>query len=74
MLRVGHTVTNDILKKDLEHSTGFFVDQSTDTLHTTTTGQTTNGRLGNSLDIVAKNLSVTLGTALAESLSSFSTS
>jgi hypothetical protein len=35
-----------ILKEDLENTTSLFVDQTRDTLHTTTTRETTNGRLG----------------------------
>ena len=35
-----------ILKENLENTTGLFVDQARDTLHTTTTCETTNGRLG----------------------------
>jgi hypothetical protein len=33
-------ITNDILKKDFEDATGFFVDKTGNTLHTTTTSQT----------------------------------
>jgi hypothetical protein len=39
-----------------------------DTLDTTTTSETSNGGLGNTLDVVTKNLPVTLGAALAEAL------
>ena len=39
-----------------------------DTLDTTTTSETPDGGLGDTLDVVTKNLSVTLGTALAEAL------
>ena len=39
-----------------------------DTLDTTTTSETSDGGLGNALDVVTKNLAVTLGTALAEAL------
>jgi hypothetical protein len=44
-----------------------------DTLDTTTTGETSDSRLGNALDVVTKNLAVTLGTALAEALAALST-
>jgi tRNA A37 threonylcarbamoyltransferase TsaD len=40
-----------------------------DTLDTTTTSETSDGGLGDTLDVVAKNLSVALGTALAKTLS-----
>ena len=41
---------------------------SRDTLDTATTCETTNGGLGNTLDVVTKNLPVALGTTLAETL------
>jgi len=44
---------------------------SRDTLHTTTTCETTNSGLGYALNIVTKNLAVTLRAAFAESLASF---
>ena len=43
-----------------------------DTLDTATTRKTTDGRLGYALDVVTKNLSVALGSAFAEALSTFS--
>jgi hypothetical protein len=72
MLGVGDGVPDDVLKEDLEHTTGLFVDETGDTLDTATTSETTNGRLGDALDVVAKDLSVTLGSSLSESFSSFS--
>ena len=68
---VSDRVTNDVFQEDLQDSSCFFVDQSGDTLDTPTTRQTTNGWFGDSLDIVTKDLSVTLGTALAQSFSAF---
>jgi hypothetical protein len=70
VLSVGNRVTDDVLEEDLQHTTSLFIDETRDTLDTTTTGKTTDSRLGNALDIVAKNLSVTLGSSLSESLSS----
>lgn len=43
------------------------------TLDTATTGETSDGGLGNTLDVVTKNLAVALGTALAETLSALAT-
>ena len=43
-----------------------------DTLDTTTTCETADGGLGDTLDVVTKNLAVTLGSALAEALATFS--
>jgi hypothetical protein len=39
-----------------------------DTLDTTTTRQTADGRLGDALDVVTKNLAMTLSATLAEAL------
>lgn len=49
------------LEEDLEHTTSLFIDETTDTLHTTTTSETTDCGLGDSLDVVTKNLAMTLG-------------
>ena len=43
-----------------------------DTLDTTTTRETTNGRLGDTLDVVTENLPVALGSSLSKTLSTFS--
>jgi len=43
-----------------------------DTLDTTTTSETTDSRLSYTLDVITKNLAVTLGTTFAETLSTFS--
>ncbi|KAK9282805.1 hypothetical protein L1049_011027 [Liquidambar formosana] len=40
MLGVGHGVSDHVLEEDLEDSTGFLVDQTADTLHASSTGQT----------------------------------
>jgi len=46
MLSVGDGVTDDVLEEDLENTTGLLVDETRDTLHATTTSETTNSRLG----------------------------
>ena len=74
MLGVGDGITDDILKEDLEHATGLFVDETGDTLDTTTAGQTTDGRLGDTLDIITQHLAMALGASLSEPLASFTTS
>ena len=74
VLSVGNRVTDNVLEEDLQDSTSLFVDETGDTLDTTTTGKTADSRLGDSLDVVAKNLTVTLGASLSESLSSFTAS
>ncbi|KAF4042288.1 hypothetical protein GN244_ATG05658 [Phytophthora infestans] len=74
VLSVGDRVADDVLKEHLQDATGLLVDEARDTLHTTTTCETTDSGLGNTLDVVAKNFAVTLGTALTESLAAFATS
>ena len=71
---VGDSVPDNILKEHLEHSTGLLVDQARDTLDTTTTRQTANGGLGDTLDVITQDFAMTLSATLSESFSSFSTS
>ncbi|KAF3840682.1 hypothetical protein F7725_006544 [Dissostichus mawsoni] len=53
---------------------GLLVDQTGDTLHSATASQTADSWLGDSLDVITENFTVTLGASFAESLSSFSSS
>ena len=71
---VGDGVTDDVLKEHLEDTSGLLVDQARDTLDTSTAGQTTNGGLGDALDVVTQHLPVTLSASLSESLASFASS
>ena len=71
VLRVGNGVPDDVLEEDLENTSGLFVDETGDTLDTATTSETTDGGLGDALDVVTKDLPVTLGSSLSESFSSF---
>ena len=57
-----------VLEEDLEDTTGLLVDETRDTLHTATAGETADGGLGDALDVVAKDLAVTLSTTLSETL------
>ena len=68
VLGVGDGVTDDTLEEGLEDTAGLLVDHGGNTLDTTTTGETADGGLGDTLNVVAKNLSVALGTALSEAL------
>ena len=71
VLGVGDGVTDDVLEEDLEDGASLLVDETRDALDTTTTGETTDGRLGDALDVVAKDLAMALGASLSEPLSSF---
>ena len=44
MFGVCNGITDDVLKEDFEDTTGLLVDETGDTLNTTTTSKTTNGR------------------------------
>ena len=74
MLGVGDSVADDVLKEDLEHTACLLVDETGDTLDTTTSSQTTDGRLGDTLDVIPQNLPVALSAPLSQTFSSFATS
>jgi hypothetical protein len=71
VLGVGDGVTDDTLEEGLENTAGLLVDHGRDTLDTATTSETTDRGLGDALDVVAENLAMALGTALAETLATF---
>ena len=74
VLGVGDGITDDVLEEHLQDTTGLFVDQAGDTLDTTTASQTADSGLGDTLDVITKNLAMTLGATLSETLASFATS
>ena len=74
VLGVGDGITDDVLKEDLEDSTGLLVDEAGDPLDSSPPRQTADGGLGDALDVIPQHLAVTLGASLAESLASLSTS
>ena len=74
MLGVGDGITDDTLKEHLEHTTGLFVDEARDALHSTTTSQSADGGLGDTLDIITQHFPVPLGTSFAQPLAALSAS
>lgn len=66
MLSVSDGVTDDRFEEDLENVTSFLVNKAGDTLDTTTTSETTDGRLGDALDIISKDFAVAFGAALSK--------
>jgi hypothetical protein len=74
VLGVGDGVTDDTLEEGLEDTTSLLVDHGRDTLDTTTTSETADSGLGDTLNVVAKNLAMALGTTLAEALATLSAS
>ena len=71
---VGYSVANHIFKEGLEDVARLLVDEPRDTLYASTASQTPDGGLGDALDVVAKDLTMALGTALAKALTSLATS
>jgi hypothetical protein len=67
-LKVTRGERTHVFEEDLEDTASLFVDETRDTLHTTTTSEATNGGLCDTLDVVAKDFAMTLSTALAKAL------
>ena len=74
VLGVGDGITDHVLQEDLQHSAGLLVDQTGDTLHSTAASQTADSGLGDSLDVITEDFTVTLSASFTESLSSFASS
>lgn len=74
VLSVGDGISDHVLQKYLEDTASLFVDQSRDTLDASAPGESTDSRLGDTLDVVTQNFTVTFGTSLSEPLSTFATS
>ena len=74
MLGVGDCVSDNILEECLEHSTGFFVNQTRNALDTTSSSQTADSGLGDSLNVIAKDFAMSFGTSFSESFSSLASS
>ena len=71
---VGDGIPDDVLEEHLQDSTGLLIDQSRDTLDSSTSRQTPDGGLGDALDVIPQHLTVTLGASLSKSLASFASS
>jgi len=72
VLSVGHGIADHVLEEHLQDAAGLLVDEARDALHATSARQSADSRLGDALDVVSQDLSVSLGSALAQSLASFS--
>ena len=73
VLAVGDGISDDVLEEHLQNSTSLLVDEAGDSLDSSTTGKTTDGGLGDSLDVITQDFAMALGSSLAESFSSLST-
>jgi hypothetical protein len=74
VLGVCDGITDDTLEECLEDGARLLVDHGRDTLDTTTTSETSDGGLGDTLNVVTQNLAMALGTALAEALATLAAS
>jgi hypothetical protein len=74
VLGVRDGISDDILKEDLENTTGLLIDQTRQSLDTTTTSQSSDGRLRDTLDVIPQDLSVSLGSSLSQTFTSFTAS
>ncbi|CAG7822362.1 unnamed protein product [Allacma fusca] len=67
---VSDRISDHVLKEHLQNSSGLFVDQARDTLHSSTTSQPTNGGFRNSLDVIPQHFPVTLSSPLSKTFTS----
>ena len=74
VLRVRDSITHHSVQERLQHRTRLIIDQTTDTLHASSSGETTNGGLGDTQNVVAHHLAMSLRSSLSKSFSSLSTS
>jgi hypothetical protein len=74
MLSVGDSITDDVLKENLENTSGLLIDEARNTLDTTSASQAADSWLGDALDVVTQDFAMTLGTTLSKSLASFASS
>jgi len=71
VLGVGDGIADNVLQEHLENAAGLLVDETGDALDTASPSKTTDGGLGDALDVITENLAVTLSASLAEPLASF---
>ena len=67
-LQKGDSGATHVFEEDLKDTTSLLVNETRDTLHTTTTSEAANGGLCDTLDVVAKDFAMTLSTTLAKAL------
>ena len=66
-------IPDHILQEDLQDASGLFINEAADTLDASSPGQTPDGGLGDTLDIISENFPVPLGTSFPQTLASLST-
>ena len=71
MLGVSNCITDDILEENFEYTSGLFVDESWDSLDTTTSSKSANSGLCDSLDVIPENLTMSLGSSFSQTFTTF---
>ena len=74
VLAVSHRVPDDVFQENLENTSALLVDETGDSLDSSSASQTPDGGFSDALDVVAQNFAVAFSTPLAESFASFTTS
>jgi len=72
MFGVRNSVPNNVFQKDFQHTTGFLVNQTRNSLHSASACQPSNSRLRYSLDIVSQNFPVPLSATFPKTFTPFS--
>ena len=65
MLSIGHSVANHILEEHFQYTSCLLVNETRDTLDTTSSCETADCGLCDALDVISENLAMSLGSALA---------
>ena len=71
---VGDGISDDVLEEYLEDTSCLLIDESRDSLDSSSTCKTSDGRLGDSLDIISQDFPVPFGASLSETLTALTTS
>ena len=71
VLSVSDGVSDDVLEEDFENASCLFIDEARDTLYTASASKTSNGRLGDALDVITKDFAMAFGTTFAQAFSAF---
>merc|ERR1712156_1165487 len=74
MFGVGNCITDYIFQEDFQNSSGFFVNKSRDSLHSSSACQSTDSWFGDTLDVISQHLAMTFCSSFSQSLSSFASS
>lgn len=71
MLRIGDRVPDHIFQKHFQHPTSLFIDKTRDTFDASTTSQTPDSWLSNTLNVVPQDFAMALSTPLPRPLPPF---